>query len=226
MPRHPDRFQSAEKVLGTEYRPTQCSEDSRIGSGLLPPPSASLHDWRSGPLEGCHGGAGTRCLVDDHDLGEGASGGSLTFSTTQWGRCPEGAEGVSWHHRSCMQVRPREPAGAPESPPLRQGPPASSQAPRVPPPMRRGDRRRVHYRLTNRGLRLRGGKKTPRVTRIQLSSRTHVFAYPLILRVPSTEYRIPNTGRGADRGPPTWTTRDRRWAPSSDPNLSSTPRRR
>jgi len=189
MPRHPDRFQSAEKVLGTEYRPTQCSEDSRIGSGLLPPPSASLHDWRSGPLEGCHGGAGTRCLVDDHDRGEGASGGSLT-------------------------------------PPLRQGPPASSQAPRVPPPMRRGDRRRVHYRLTNRGLRLRGGKKTPRVTRIQLSSRTHVFAYPLILRVPSTEYRIPNTGRGADRGPPTWTTRDRRWAPSSDPNLSSTPRRR
>jgi hypothetical protein len=47
---------------------------------------------------------------------------------------------------SCGEDAPCELAGAP----------CSSQAPRVPPPFRRGDRKTVHGRFTNRGLRLRG----------------------------------------------------------------------
>ncbi len=224
MPRRSDRFQSTEKVLGTEYRPTQCSEDSRIGSGLLPPPSASLHDWRSGPLEGCHGGAGTRCLVDDHDRGEGASGGSLTFSTTQWGRCPEGAEGVSWHHRSCMQVRPREPAGAPESPPPAARPPCVVASSSRPPADASGGQEKGPLSPHEPWIEAEGREED--ATRHTNPAQFSNSCIRLSADPPSTEYRVPNTGRGAGRGPPTWTTRDRRWAPSSDPNLSSTPRRR
>ena len=46
-----------------------------------------------GFIGGISGAAGILGVGGVHDLGEGVSGASLTFSTTQWGRCPAGQRG-------------------------------------------------------------------------------------------------------------------------------------
>ncbi len=56
--------------------------------------AASIRGLWSGSLAGSHGGAGVRGVGGVHDLGEGASGGSLTFSPTPWGRWPAGQRGL------------------------------------------------------------------------------------------------------------------------------------
>ncbi len=85
---------------------------------------------------------------------------------------PQGRRGPPRLQQSRMQT-PLRACRCPKSPPC-EGPPCSSQAPRVP-PASRGDRRTLPYCVTNRGLRLRGreqrGNPIPR-------SRRHVFSSP------------------------------------------------